>query len=247
MDARVEVESAWVRFLFDRQRRPVTPGLARIRRNCTEGWGVRGVDLRVDAGESVALIGANGAGKTTLLRIVAGVLAPDAGRVSVRGRVGSLLSTEAGLMSLLTGRENSMLLGVLAGMSRADSRASLEAIRVRSELGDAFDRPVSSYSQGMMARLGFAVVELAEPKILLLDEVHEALDHEFREFVGRRARTILDGGGIVLAAGHDHAVLKDLCGRAVLLEAGAVQADGSFDDVLDLYLAQESARAAGGP
>jgi lipopolysaccharide transport system ATP-binding protein len=246
MDVAIEATDVRVRFLFDRQSRPVTPGLARIRRSCTESWGVRGVDLRVGAGEGVALIGANGAGKTTLLRVLAGVMPADIGQVSVRGRIGSLLSIEAGLMPLLTGRENAMLLGVLAGLSRAESRAALSTVEDRSELGAGFDRPVSSYSQGMRARVGFAVMELTNPEILLLDEVHEALDHEFREFVGRRARAILDAGGIVVAAGHDHAVLKELCGRAVLLHEGRVEADGDFGHVLERYLAQESARAAAG-
>jgi ABC-type polysaccharide/polyol phosphate transport system ATPase subunit len=244
MDVAIEATDVWVRFLFDRQARPVTPGLARIRRNCTEGWGVQGIDFRAGAGEGVALIGANGAGKTTLLRVLAGVMPADVGHVSVRGRIGSLLSIEAGLMPTLTGRENTMLLGVLAGLSRAESRAALPHVEARSELGRGFERPVSSYSQGMRARLGFAVMELANPEILLLDEVHEALDHEFREFVGRRARAILDAGGIVVAAGHDHGVLKELCPRGVLLDGGRVEADGPFSDVLERYLARESARAA---
>ena len=244
MDVSIEAVDARVRFVFDRQSRPVSPTLERVRRGCTESWGLRGVDFRAGRGEGVALIGANGAGKTTLLRVLAGVMPTDTGSVTVRGRVGSLLSIEAGLMPVLTGRENTMLLAVLAGMSRAEARAVVADVEARSELGDAFHRPVSSYSQGMRARLGFAVIELSDPQILLLDEVHEALDHEFREFVGRRASAILEAGGIVVAAGHDHAVLSDLCRRAVLLDEGRVDSDGDFDRVLERYLERESARAA---
>jgi ABC-type polysaccharide/polyol phosphate transport system ATPase subunit len=225
-----------VRFQFDRQRRPVTPMMSRLRRNCSSEWGLRGVDLEVEAGESVALIGPNGAGKTTLLRVMAGVMPVDEGDLTVRGRVGSLLSIDAGLTPVLTGRENSMLLGVLAGLQRAESRASVDRVKLRSELGESFDRPVSGYSQGMSARLGFAVVEQAGPNILLLDEVHEALDHSFRATAESRARRVLDDGGIVIAAGHDHAELERLCDRAVLLRQGAVAADGPFTEVLRGYL-----------
>lgn len=244
MEAAVDVEDAGVRFLFDRQSRPVTPGLARIRRGCTESWGLRSATLRVRGGEGVALVGSNGAGKTTLLRVIAGVLEPDEGRLSVSGRVGSLLSTDAGLLPRLTGRENCLLLGVLAGLSRAEARASVPAVVKRSELGAGFDRPVSSYSQGMRARLGFAVIEHVRPDVLLLDEVHEALDQEFREVVRGTAREILKAGGILIAAGHDHGVLEDLCGRAVLLDGGRVRMDGAFDEVLHPALAETPAAKA---
>lgn len=237
MSVAVVVERLGVHFFFDRQNRVVTPALARIRRRGSDAWGIRDVTFSVTGGEGVALLGASGAGKTTLLRTVAGVFAPDAGRVEVRGRVASLLSIEAGLMETLTGKENCALLGVLAGLSRRRARRSLAEVKARTELGDAFDHPVSSYSQGMRARLGFAIAELVEPEILLLDEVHEALDHGFRALVEERAHTILRHGGIVIAAGHDHSLLERLCGRALLLSGSTVAADGDFGRVLQAYLA----------
>ena len=103
-------------------------------------------------------------------------------------------------------------------------------------MGEAFDRPVSTYSQGMLARLGFAVAECLQPQLLLLDEVHEALDHEFRALVEARAAQILAGGGIVVAAGHDHELLGRLCGRALWLEDGRVRDDGPFEDVVAAYV-----------
>jgi len=194
------------------------------------------VGFSIRPGQGVALIGPSGSGKTTLLRVMAGVLEPDTGSLEVRGRVGSLLSIDAGLMGLLTGRENSELLGVLAGLSRQDARAALPRVAERIDLEEAFDRPVGSYSQGMRARLGFAVAEEADPRILLLDEVHEALDHEFREIVEAKARSILEEGGIVMAAGHDHPLLERLCDRAILLRRGEVAADGAFESVRRTYL-----------
>lgn len=236
MTALVRARGVGARFLFDRQRRVVTPALARLRRRGDETWGVRDVSFELGPGDAVALLGPSGSGKTTLLRLIAGVLAPDEGELEVRGRVGSLLSIEAGLMPTLTGRENARLLGVLAGMTRRESRAALAAVRERGQLGNAFDRPVSSYSQGMRARLGLTVAEELEPEILLLDEVHEALDHSFRTVIAAHARAIAGGGGIVVAAGHDHPLLRELCARALLVRAGALVAEGPFDEVRYAYL-----------
>jgi lipopolysaccharide transport system ATP-binding protein len=226
-----------IRFLFDHERRVVTPTLARLRRRGDEAWGLKDVDLEIHGGQGVALLGPSGSGKTTLLRVLAGIYTPDAGRLEVGGRVASLLSINAGLLGLLTGRENAMLLGVLAGLSRKEARAGLDGVRERSGLDEHFERPVSSYSQGMRARLGFAVADRTEPNVLLLDEVHEALDHEFREVVRRRAAEIVAAGGIVFAAGHDHALLATLCERAIFLRHGVVQEDGPFADVQREYLA----------
>jgi ABC-type polysaccharide/polyol phosphate transport system ATPase subunit len=232
----VRVDGLGIRFLFDRHRRVVTPTLARLRRRGTESWGLRGVTLAIGAGEGVALLGPSGSGKTTLLRVLAGVLLPDEGAVEVRGRIGSLLSIDAGLIANLTGRENTQLRGVLSGLARAEARASLEDVRARSRLEEAFDRPVSSYSQGMRARLGLTVAEQIEPDVLLLDEVHEALDHAFRAIVADHVRAILASGGVVVAAGHDHPLLASLCSRALLLDRGRVLADGAFEDVRREYL-----------
>jgi lipopolysaccharide transport system ATP-binding protein len=236
MAVAIRAEGLGVRFQFDRQRRPVSPLLARLRRRVTETWGIRGVTLEIAPGEGVAMIGPTGAGKTTLLRAIAGVMPADAGAIAVRGRVGSLLSIDSGLMETLTGRENAAVLAVLAGLNRAQARDALETIKARSRLEEAFDRPASSYSQGMRARLGFAAVDSAAPEILVLDEVHEAIDHSFRTVLERRAAEILASGGIVVAAGHDHGILRRLCSRALLIEDGGIAADGPFEQVAGTYL-----------
>jgi ABC-type polysaccharide/polyol phosphate transport system ATPase subunit len=235
--ASVTAEQLGVHFFFDRQHRVVTPTLARVRRRGSDLWGIRDVSFSIGPGEGMALLGANGTGKSTLLRTVAGVLPADTGRVQVRGRVAALLSVEAGLMPTLTGRENCLLLGVLAGLSRRAARRALHELQELTQLGDEFDNPVSSYSQGMRARLGFAVAEQISPDILLLDEVHEAIDHDSRTFVEARAHEILRNGGIVMATGHDHSLLERLCARALLLRAGHVVEDGEFGAVRRDYLA----------
>jgi len=245
MTAQIVVSDAGVRFSLDRQQRPATPTLARIRRRCTTIWGLRGLSFTIEPGAGVGLMGANGVGKTTLLRLLAGVFVPDEGRIAVRGRIGSLLSVDGGLMAPLTGRENAMLLGALAGLSRERMRAALPALADRSGLGRALDRPVSTYSQGMRARLGFAVIEQTDPQVLLLDEVHEALDEDFRHELAARAAEIRGRGGIVVAAGHDHRELARLCDRALVLEREGVR---WCEDVEHAWQPQsEDSEPSGGP
>ena len=232
----IRAEEIGIRFHFDRHRRVVTPNTARFRSGSSTNWGIRGISFSALGGEGIGLIGRSGSGKTTILRTLAGVYVPDEGRLQVRGPIASLLAIDAGLLSLLTGRENAVLLGVLGGLSRRQSKRALEIVKDRSGLGDAFEYPVSAYSQGMRARLGFAVAEEMDPRILLLDEVHEALDHEFRAIVQERARAIIDAGGIVVATGHDHPLLEQLCSRAIYLDSGSLVVDGSFRDVQRAYL-----------
>jgi ABC-type polysaccharide/polyol phosphate transport system ATPase subunit len=135
-----------------------------------------------------------------------------------------------------------VLLSVLAGMTRAQARAGVEAIGERAGLGGAFERPSMSYSAGMKARLALAVIEHAEPDVLLLDEVHEALDASVRETLVDLVRRIAERGGIVVAAGHDLAELERMCERGLLFEGGRLTGDASFYDVADRHRA-----AAGAP
>jgi ABC-type polysaccharide/polyol phosphate transport system ATPase subunit len=237
----VRADGVGVQYLFDRQQQTVSPTLARLRRRGDETWALRDVSFSVGPGEAVALLGASGSGKSTLLRAIAGVLEPDTGRLEVAGRVGSLLSVQAGVMAMLTGRENTLLLGVLAGKTPAWARAQTEAVKEASGLGKHYEHLVASYSQGMRARLGLAVMERTEPAILLLDEIHEALDHEFRDHVERYARALVERGGIVIATGHDHHMLERFSSRALLLNHGALEADGGFRDIQRHYLAGRKA------
>jgi ABC-type polysaccharide/polyol phosphate transport system ATPase subunit len=233
----IVAEGVGVQFFFNRHLQVVTPTEARLRGHTTTFWGLQDATFSIVGGEGAALIGRSGSGKTTLLRVLAGVLMPDRGQLEIRGRVASLLSVDAGLLSLLTGRENALLLGIIAGLPRRAVLKAMEDIKERSALHEAFERPVLTYSQGMRARLGFAVAEEVDPQILLLDEVHEALDHEFRSFLEARAHVILDRGGIVIAAGHDHPMLARLCTRAIWLDEGQIRADGFFDEVQPRYVA----------
>jgi len=227
--ATIRVQNLGVQFHLDRQVRPVTPAMTRIRRRCTTVWALRNLSVEIGPGQGIALVGRNGAGKSTLLRAMAGVLPPDEGKVEVSGRIGALLATDAGLMTPLTGRENALLLGVLAGLPKPEVRELIGSIKERSGLADAFERPVATYSQGMRARLGFAVIEHVKPEILLLDEVHEAIDETFRAELEERAQQIREAGGIVIAAGHDHPMLERLCDRVFLLEDSGLHVAESLE------------------
>jgi ABC-2 type transport system ATP-binding protein len=238
--ATIRARALGIRFFFDRQQRVMTTLRAHLARSITETWGLREADFEIGPGEGVALIGPTGSGKTTLLRAIAGVLPADQGSIDVTGKVASLLSPDGGTIDTLTGRENAMLLAVLAGLSRREARGRMEAIRESSGLEDAFDRPASSYSAGMLARLSFTAAMQGNPSILTLDEVHEAFDHHFRGVLERTADELLARGGIVVAAGHDHEVLSRVCGRALLLDHGRVRADGPFDEVRRRYLDEET-------
>jgi ABC-type polysaccharide/polyol phosphate transport system ATPase subunit len=237
MRAHISCEGVGVRFQLDRNRKVVTPAHARLVRSGETVWGLQSVTLEVQPGEAIALVGRSGSGKTTLLRVLAGVLPADRGTLAMRGRVGSLLAIDAGLLGRLTGEENASLLAVLAGMTRKQAAAAMPRIREVSGLGVAFDRPVSSWSQGMRARLGFAVADCMRPDVLLLDEVHEALDHEFRAVIEERAHALKQAGGIVVAAGHDHGLLERVCERAVLMQEGRVVDDGPVERVATDYVA----------
>jgi ABC-type polysaccharide/polyol phosphate transport system ATPase subunit len=231
----VRLRKAGVRFDFDRRGRVVTPALRYVRRVRDSAWGLRDLDLDLEPGAGLAVVGATGSGKTTLLRVLAGVIEPDEGEARTRGRVGALLATEVGLQALLTGREAALLLTVLAGMPLGEARASIEGLKARTKLGDAFERPIFTYSQGMRARLHLAAIQAATPQLLLLDEVFEALDHEFRAIVEEYGRELRARGGVVVAAGHDHAALERICPRALWLDAGRVREEGEFAPVIAAY------------
>jgi len=240
MSASIAATGAGVHFLFDREQRLITPTLARIRRAGLDAWGLRDVTFSVEPGETIALLGRSGSGKTTLLRLIAGILKADEGSIEVSGRIAALLSIEAGLMSALTGRENSMLLASLAGVPAREVRDAVAHVEEATALGAYFDRPVASYSQGMRARVSLAVGGQIDPQILLLDEVHEALDHDFRRVLEDQAAALVAKGGIVVAAGHDHEMLARLCRRAIWLEDGAIMADGELEVTRRAYLAAGS-------
>jgi homopolymeric O-antigen transport system ATP-binding protein len=212
--------------------------LSRGRLGGQEVWALRGVSLDVEPGESVGLIGRNGSGKSTLLRLVARIIKPTRGSVTVGGRVGSLLELGAGFHQDFTGRENVFLNGSIQGLRRSEIRDRFDEIVAFAEIEDAIDRPVRTYSSGMYMRLGFAIAAFLEADVLLLDEVFAVGDEAFQRKCFGRIAQFKEGGGTIVFVSHDASAVERLCTRAVLLRDGEVAFDGGTHEALARYRRQ---------
>jgi ABC-2 type transport system ATP-binding protein len=199
------------------------------------------VNLEIEHGTRLGLVGRNGAGKSTLLHVIAGIYAPAHGKVTVAGRIASLLGGSLGIDPELTGRENLELRGLYLGLSRAQIHARLEQVIDFTELGPFIDMPLRTYSAGMRARLDFAISTSIEAEILLLDEGLGVGDASFIEKANRRLDDLAASAGIVVFASHSEPLLRKLCTRAVLMEGGHVLAVGDLDEVLERYRASIAA------
>lgn len=201
----------------------------------TEMHALRGVDLAVRPGESLAIVGHNGAGKSTLLKVILGVIRPRQGRVRVRGRAAPLFDLGTGFNLELTGRENVFLSGLMLGFSRQDIASRFDRIVAFAGLRDFIDAPLRTYSTGMVARLGFAVATDADPDILLIDEILGAGDREFQERSSQRLREFQRKGGTTLLVSHNLAAVRETCERTVWLDHGQVKMIGPTPEVLARY------------
>ena len=198
-------------------------------------WALEDVDLKVDRGERLGVIGRNGAGKSTLLQVIAGVLVPTSGAVAVRGRVAPLLQLGAGFDPELSGRENVFLNGTLLGMRRAQIKARFDSIVEFAELESFIDAPLRTYSTGMAARLGFSVAAECQPDVLLLDEVLSVGDEAFQEKCIRRLHEFTDYGTTMIIVTHDSEFVVEECTRAVWIQDKHVAREGEPNRVVDAY------------
>jgi ABC-2 type transport system ATP-binding protein/lipopolysaccharide transport system ATP-binding protein len=201
-----------------------------------EVWALRDVDLEIDEGDVVGIVGRNGAGKTTFLKTVARIVRPTTGVVRVRGRVGALLEVGTGFHPELTGRENVFLNGVVLGMSRREIRRRFDDIVEFAGVERFLETPLKRYSTGMYLRLAFAVAAHIDPDILIVDEVLAVGDAEFRQRSLGRMSEFGREGRTILFVSHDTGSVGQLCRRAIWLEQGRVKADGATQEVLAQYL-----------
>jgi len=199
-------------------------------------WALKDVSFDVNEGEVVGIIGKNGAGKSTLLKILSRITDPTDGRITMRGRIASLLEVGTGFHPELTGRENIFLNGALLGMSNAEIRRKFEEIVAFSEIEKFLDTPVKRYSSGMYVRLAFAVAAHLEPEILIIDEVLAVGDSAFQQKCLGKMGEVAKGGRTILFVSHNMAAVKKLCTKAVLLEGGRVAAEGGVEEVATEYL-----------
>lgn len=193
------------------------------------------ISFEVPAGEAFGIIGRNGAGKSTSLGLIAGVLKPTAGTVTVRGRVAPLLELGAGFHPELTGRENIVMNGILMGLTRREVARKAADIIEFSELGEFIDQPIRVYSSGMMARLGFSVASSLDPEILLVDEVLAVGDLSFQQKCIERMDAFKRQGVTIILVSHALKNFEDLCDRMMWIENHAVKMIGPTPDVIAAY------------
>ncbi len=201
-------------------------------------WALRDVNFSVNQGDVVGIIGRNGAGKSTLLKILSRITEPTTGRITIHGRVASLLEVGTGFHGELSGRENIFLNGAILGMKRAEIRKKFDEIVAFSEVEKFLDTPVKHYSSGMYVRLAFAVAAHLEPEILIVDEVLAVGDLQFQRKCLGKMQEVAGGGRTVLFVSHNMAAIQRLCTRCVYLKQGQVVQEGRTDEAIDRYLAE---------
>jgi lipopolysaccharide transport system ATP-binding protein len=201
-----------------------------------EFWALKDVSFDIQQGDRVGIIGRNGAGKSTLLKILSRITEPTSGKVSIKGRVASLLEVGTGFHPELTGRENVFLNGAILGMSKAEIKQKFDEIVDFSEVERFLDTPVKRYSSGMYVRLAFAVAAHLEPEILVVDEVLAVGDAQFQKKCLGKMQDTSATGRTILFVSHSMAAIGNLCSRAICLDNGSVCSIGSTEDVISDYL-----------
>ena len=203
-------------------------------------WALKDINFEVKRGEVLGIIGRNGAGKSTLLKILSRITEPTTGRITLNGRVASLLEVGTGFHPELTGRENIYLNGAILGMHRAEIKAKFDEIVAFAEVEKFLDTPVKRYSSGMYVRLAFAVAAHLEPEILIVDEVLAVGDTEFQKKCLGKMERVAQGGRTVLFVSHNFGAVRSLCTNACVLERGSLSYSGKVSDALSYYLANSN-------
>ncbi len=185
-------------------------------------WALRHIDLEIRQGEVLGVIGRNGAGKSTLLKLLSRITEPTEGRITISGRVASLLEVGTGFHPELTGRENVFLNGSVLGMHQSEIRRKFDEIVAFSEVEKFLDTPVKRYSSGMYVRLAFAVAAHLEPEILIVDEVLAVGDVAFQKKCLGKMKDVAGSGRTVIFVGHNMAAVKTLCQSGIVLKSGQI-------------------------
>jgi lipopolysaccharide transport system ATP-binding protein len=202
-------------------------------------WALKDVSFEIKQGEVVGIIGRNGAGKSTLLKVLSRITEPTTGRITLKGRVASLLEVGTGFHPELTGRENIFLNGAILGMSKAEIKRKFDEIVAFSEIEKFLDTPVKRYSSGMYVRLAFAVAAHLEPEILICDEVLAVGDVQFQKKCMGKMQDVSKAGRTVLFVSHNMPAIIQLCSRVVCMSSGKVSFEGGVDEGVSRYFNAE--------
>lgn len=205
------------------------------RRYHEEFWALQGVSFDILRGQSVGILGRNGAGKSTLLQLIAGVLTPTSGNISVLGKVSALLELGAGFNPDLTGRENVMLSSTILGVPEKAMAEHVATVEAFADIGAFFDQPMKVYSSGMYARVAFANAIQVDPDVLIVDEILGVGDAKFQEKCYSKIRSLREKGVCILFVSHSTEVIQRNCERALLLEGGRLVQEGASDAVVAAY------------
>lgn len=205
-------------------------------RSTSAFWALKDLDFTIPEGGRVGIVGRNGAGKSTLLKVLSRIVDPTEGRITIRGRLASLLEVGTGFHPELSGRENIFLNGAILGMSRAEINAKFDEIVAFAEVEKFLDTPVKRYSSGMYVRLAFAVAAHLEPEILIVDEVLAVGDAEFQRKSLGKMKEVSEGGRTVLFVSHNMAAIQNLCTSAIYLKHGRLVEQGTTDAVIATYV-----------
>lgn len=200
-----------------------------------EFWALKNVSFKVEKGDSVGLVGLNGCGKSTMLKVIAGVLKPTGGNVSVGGSIAPLIELGAGFDFDLTAQENVFLNGAILGYSKKQMQEHYDDIVEFSELGDFMNVPVKNFSSGMLSRLAFAIATIGKPDILIVDEVLAVGDFRFQEKCEKRIQNMMGKDTTVLFVSHSIEQVEKLCNKAVWLEKGHVRQIGPVEEICRAY------------
>ena len=235
----IRVEDVSVTYRTSFERAPTLRGtmlrLGRRERVVREIEALKGVSFEVEHGTVLGVLGANGAGKSTLVRTVAGILPPTDGRIEVRGRVSTLLALGVGFNRDLSGRENVVLGGLAAGLTRDQLAAKYDEIVEFAELEDFMDLPMRTYSSGMYGRLGFSVAVNMDPDILLIDEALSVGDARFRRKSFEKMRELCSEARTIVLVSHSMGSISELCDHAIWMHRGELRMDGQPDEVIEAY------------
>jgi ABC-type polysaccharide/polyol phosphate transport system ATPase subunit len=193
------------------------------------------VSIDVHYGTVLGIIGSNGAGKSSLMRVISGIVPPTQGRVEVFGSVSTLLALGVGFNPAMTGRDNVYLGGLAAGMTRDEIDSNFQAIAEFSELGEAIDAPMRTYSSGMYARLAFSVAAVVEPDILIIDEALSTGDAKFKEKSLNRIKELRTADRALILVSHALATIEDICNEVIWLNNGKLMARGKPTEVITAY------------